>query len=387
MDDEAHMTSIYLIRHAEAEGNLFRRAQGHWNGKVTDRGRRQIDALAERFRGVKIDAVYSSDLDRTVATAGALLRGRELELVTTPRLREINMGVWEGEPWGNITYRWPEQMYLFNNEPERWFVPGCESFGEVQERMTKVILELAAKHEGGTIAAVSHGMAIKIFLMGAMGVHSGEGEPMLHGDNTAVSLLEVEDGRISVKYYNDNSHLGEGLSTFAQQRWWRDTKKDDPTSLRFEPLDPQNPGDAEFYTRCYADSWAVAHGSSAGFVPRVYLASARSHSAKDRDCLMKVMYGERPVGVLELDPRRGKDEGCGWISLLYLVPEFRGKGYGVQLIGCAAAYFADRGRSAVRLHVAVTNEAAIGFYRHYGFDELAVEPGVSSDQLLMERKN
>ena len=381
------MTSIYLIRHAEAEGNLFRRAQGHWNGKVTDRGRRQIDALAERLRGVKIDAVYSSDLDRTVATAGALLRGRELELVTTPRLREINMGVWEGEPWGNITYRWPEQMYLFNNEPERWFVPGCESFGEVQERMTKVILELAAKHEGGTIAAVSHGMAIKIFLMGAMGVHSGEGEPMLHGDNTAVSLLEVEDGRISVKYYNDNSHLGEGLSTFAQQRWWRDTKKDDPTSLRFEPLDPQNPGDAEFYTRCYADSWAVAHGSSAGFVPRVYLASARSHSAKDRDCLMKVMYGERPVGVLELDPRRGRDEGCGWISLLYLVPEFRGKGYGVQLIGCAAAYFADRGRSAVRLHVAVTNEAAIGFYRHYGFDELAVEPGVSSDQLLMERKN
>ena len=381
------MTIIYLIRHAEAEGNLFRRAQGHWNGKVTDRGRRQIDALAERFRGVKIDAVYSSDLDRTVATAGALLRGRELELVTTPRLREINMGVWEGEPWGNITYRWPEQMYLFNNEPERWFVPGCESFGEVQERMTKVILELAAKHEGGTIAAVSHGMAIKIFLMGAMGVHSGEGEPMLHGDNTAVSLLEVEDGRISVKYYNDNSHLGEGLSTFAQQRWWRDTKKDDPTSLRFEPLDPQNPGDAEFYTRCYADSWAVAHGSSAGFEPRVYLASARSHSAKDRDCLMKVMYGERPVGVLELDPRRGKDEGCGWISLLYLVPEFRGKGYGVQLIGCAAAYFADRGRSAVRLHVAVTNEAAIGFYRHYGFDELAVEPGVSSDQLLMERKN
>ena len=31
-DDDERMTSIYLIRHAEAEGNLFRRAQGHWNG-------------------------------------------------------------------------------------------------------------------------------------------------------------------------------------------------------------------------------------------------------------------------------------------------------------------------------------------------------------------
>ena len=45
------------------------------------------------------------------------------------------------------------------------------------------------------------------------------------------------------------------------------------------------------------------------------------------------------TSILELDPRRGKDEGCGWVSLLYLRPEFRGKGFGVQLIGCAAAYF------------------------------------------------
>ena len=381
------MTSIYIVRHAEAEGNLFRRAQGHWNGRVTQRGKKQIDALAERFAGLPLDAVYSSDLDRTVETAGALLRGRELTLVTTPRLREINMGVWEGEPWGNISYKWPEQMYLFNNEPEKWSVPGGESFYEVQKRMTDTILELARRHEGGTIAVVSHGMAIKIFLMGVLGLRSGVTEPLMHGDNTSVSLLEADGGRLSVKYYNDNSHLGEGLSTFATQRWWRDTKKDDPSSLRFEPLDPKDKADADFYTACYADSWRVAHGSSAGFVPKVYLASARSHSAKDRDCLMKVMYGDRPVGVLELDPRRGKDEGCGWVSLLYLVPEFRGKGYGVQLIGCAAAYFSDRDRDRVRLHVAVTNEAAIGFYRHYGFRELAVEAGVASDQLLMEREN
>ena len=66
------MTDIYLVRHAEAEGNLFRRAQGHWNGRITERGKKQIDALAERFRDIHIDAVYSSDLDRTVETASLL---------------------------------------------------------------------------------------------------------------------------------------------------------------------------------------------------------------------------------------------------------------------------------------------------------------------------
>ena len=89
--------------------------------------------------------------------------------------------------------------------------------------------------------------------------------------------------------------------------------------------------------------------------------------------------------MLELDPKRGKELNCGWISLLYLLPEYRGHGLGVQLIGMADAYFFKKKRSAVRLHVAVTNEHAIGFYHHYGFHDLRIEPGVSSDQILMER--
>jgi probable phosphoglycerate mutase len=64
------MTKIYLIRHAEAEGNLYRRAQGHWDGKITDLGRKQIEALADRFKDVRIDAVYSSDLSRAMEKPG-----------------------------------------------------------------------------------------------------------------------------------------------------------------------------------------------------------------------------------------------------------------------------------------------------------------------------
>lgn len=78
--------------------------------------------------------------------------------------------------------------------------------------MRDCMYELAAEHEGGTIAAVSHGMAIKILLMGVLGIHSGDGQPMLHGDNTSVSLLQVDHTGIKAVYYNDNSHLSEELS-------------------------------------------------------------------------------------------------------------------------------------------------------------------------------
>ena len=99
------MTEIYIIRHAQAEGNLYRMMQGNWDGDVTPLGLRQIDALAERFRHVKIDALYSSDLYRTRVTASAITRWHSVPMQLDARLREIHMGSWETEFFGNIEYR------------------------------------------------------------------------------------------------------------------------------------------------------------------------------------------------------------------------------------------------------------------------------------------
>ena len=89
------MTSIYLIRHAEAEGNLYRIAQGQHDSNLTDWGWQQVQALRKRFEGVQIDAVYSSDLYRTCATASAIYKPRGLPLHKRAGLREICVGDWE----------------------------------------------------------------------------------------------------------------------------------------------------------------------------------------------------------------------------------------------------------------------------------------------------
>ena len=94
------MTTVYLIRHAEAEGNLYRRIHGWYDALITDNGFRQIAALEERFRDIHVDAVYSSDLYRTMTTARAVYLPKGLELRTDPQLREIHMWDWEDKTWG-----------------------------------------------------------------------------------------------------------------------------------------------------------------------------------------------------------------------------------------------------------------------------------------------
>ena len=80
------MTTVYMVRHAEAEGNLYRRVHGWYNSLITDNGYRQIAALRGRFADIHIDAVYSSDLFRTMTTAKAVYLSHGLELHTDPGL-------------------------------------------------------------------------------------------------------------------------------------------------------------------------------------------------------------------------------------------------------------------------------------------------------------
>lgn len=376
------MTKIFLIRHAEAEGNLYRIIQGHMNSSVTARGYKQIDALSERFRDVSLTALYSSDLKRTVATAGAITKYHELPMHTTPRLREIYLGVSEGLSFGEAEHLDPQMMWYFNNDPDKWHVEGAESFAHCTERMLTAVTDIAEENPDGTVAVVSHGMAIRSLLARLLGVTSENIRTLPHGDNTAVALLEYENGKFDVKYYNDNSHLGE-LSTFAKQTWWKNEGKDDE-NLRYEPFDVLN--NTELYAELYAESWMAAHGNLIGFEPELYVRDAIKHTEQYPDSVLAVYRKDELIGLLEMDHRRGKNAGYGWISLICLREKWRGKGLGIQPLGKAICIYQQMGRSALRLYVSSENRHAVGFYEHYGFEKINTVQGSVAPLYLMEKK-
>ncbi|MEF9971396.1 MAG: bifunctional histidine phosphatase family protein/GNAT family N-acetyltransferase [Oscillospiraceae bacterium] len=377
------MTKIYLIRHAEAEGNYFRRIQGQHNGSITARGQIQIAALAERFRDIHIDALYSSDLWRTMTTAGAITKYHQLSITPEPRLREMGMGVWEDLPWGNVEHDTPEQMFLFANDPGKFSVPKSESFEHLKTRISEVVLELAAGHPEQTIALVSHGMAIRSLIAKINNISSEEIYKIPHGDNTCVAELNITDGNFEVVSFNDNSHLSADTSTFANQTWWKETKQSDHANLRLLPMNLE--ADGELYKAAYADAWQFAHGSLKGFSPAPYLAAATKISHQHPRALMKAFSGEDFAGIVELDPDRLASKGCGWISFCYLVPEKRGQGLGVQLIGHAVSEYRALLRPTIDLHVAERNKSAIKIYEKLGFIHSETESGSLSPLWLMSK--
>jgi len=214
------LTRIFLIRHAESEGNTYRRAHGHFNGQITENGHKQINQLRDRFTNEQIDVIYSSDLDRTCTTATALSEPRNLDINKTEKLREVNLGVWENVPWADLEANEPKMLKCFNWDPAKWSVEGSESYESVQNRMLACINEIGKKHDGETVAVFSHGFAIRALLCKLLNLESNNTLP--YCDNTAVALFIYDNGLISIEYHCDNSHLTDKTSTLARQDWWRE---------------------------------------------------------------------------------------------------------------------------------------------------------------------
>ena len=367
------MTEIYLIRHAQAEGNTYRMMQGHWDGKLTPTGHLQVEALAERFRDISVDALYSSDLIRTVETAGAITKYHDLPIRTDPALREINMGPWELQFYGNLQHYQPEAARFFWNDPEKWYIEGAETYADVTARAVPALRRIAEANDGKTVAVVSHGVACRCIL--AALTHRplvGENALPIFG-NTAVSRLLYSGGEFTVDYFGDCSHTAH----IPLPKW------ENVPYLWDAPFDSEK--DGEFYKACYADAWTCAHGDLTGFSPLPYLQSAVKHSLDGPGSVLCLYEGENRVGVIDMDPHRGESLGCGWISLLYVREEYRHRSVGVQALARALAYFSARGRRAIRLNVAESNADAVRFYTRWGFRQISYENAPAGRLLLMER--
>jgi probable phosphoglycerate mutase len=363
------MTKIYLIRHGEAEGNIYRRYHGWYNSLITDNGYRQIQALEKRFEGVPIDAVYSSDLFRAMTTAGAIYKPRGLELHTDRDLREIGGGVWEDMTWGELWQKHMNSLEAFTRADPAWQVEGSETFGGLQLRVTRAIRRIAARHDGQTVAVVAHGTAIRTVLAGFFGLPIDQILQVPHGDNTCVAELSVDGDKVKVHYYNDASHLA-GIPKLPQNEGREQFQR---ANLWFRPLDFET--ESDFYAEARREAWETIHGTMEGFDGAAFLADAKAQGDYDAKSVMVAMREQDRVGILQLDLCRDADQKVGGIPFFYLTPETRTHGLGVQLLGQAVSTYRPLGREFLRLRCAPENGRARRFYERYGFQKIGQEPG------------
>lgn len=359
------MTTIYLIRHGQAEGNYYRRCHSWHNGLLTQKGRAQLQLLERRFENIHIDAVYSSDLYRAMSTAGAIYRPRGLPLRVDPDLREIGAGVWEDLPWGQLLHDHRESLASFLTCDPDWHIEGGERFAQVQDRIQCAVARIAAAHPSQTVAVVSHGCAIRAGLSAWLGMSVDGISQIPLSDNTGVAKLEAGHGQIKVVYYNDNSHLGALASPIRAPGRDYALSGIEANALYFRPLSLAQ--DSASYLSAWEEGWQTEFGTMNGFDAPALSAQAQKDAGQCPKHVLYALLNQTPVGVLHTNLQRDAQQGIGWIRFLYMAPEFRGKGLSVQLLGQAVSAGRAAGLRYLRVCCPQGSRAGRAYCLAHGF--------------------
>ncbi len=160
------MTRLILIRHGETDYNLEKRYCGFGNPPLNSKGIWQAKKLAVRLKGLNVDRVYSSDLDRAYETAKIIFRNNSIEKAKD--LREMNFGLFEGLKHEEIIKTHAKLYRNWIDNPLRVKVPSGEGLVELERRVKKRLFLILCQDVGKTIALVSHGGPIKIILCQAL---------------------------------------------------------------------------------------------------------------------------------------------------------------------------------------------------------------------------
>ena len=201
-------TRIVAIRHGETAWNASTRIQGHTDIPLNDHGQRQAQLLAQALaQADPMNAIYSSDLQRALATAQALSQQTGARLVTHVGLRERAFGDFEGRSFAQIEQELPEQAQLWRTRVPDWTPPGGgESLLAMQQRVMTTVNALAQLHPGQQIAVVAHGGVLDVLYRAATQQSLQAPRTWALG-NAAINRLLWTPQSLTLVGWGDDAHL------------------------------------------------------------------------------------------------------------------------------------------------------------------------------------
>lgn len=193
---------LILIRHGQTSWNLRKKYSGFIDIGLSKKGRLQAARLCERLKNEKIDKVYVSDRKRAIQTAEIVFKGIKAEEV--PDLREIHFGVFEGLTYKEAMKKYPVIYKKWLKDPFSVAIPKGENLKDFEKRVKYALRKIICLNRGKTVAVVSHGGAISIFINSILKTGGFWNQIPC---SASISIVGYKNGKARMLLFNDIAHL------------------------------------------------------------------------------------------------------------------------------------------------------------------------------------
>jgi len=198
---------LVLVRHGETDSNKAGLALGRKDVELNETGRWQAQRVAGALQNQAIAAVYSSPLLRALDTARAVAERHDLPVQVDEGLIEMEIGEMEGLTFQQVRERYPQFLQLWLGGSAAYqSMPGGERLLDVQERAWQALERIRGKETQQTVVVVTHNFVLLTILCRVLGLELADFRRLRYGV-AAVSVLQVQDGRMTVLSLNDTCHL------------------------------------------------------------------------------------------------------------------------------------------------------------------------------------
>jgi probable phosphoglycerate mutase len=205
-------TQVIIVRHGQTQWNIRKIRQGHLDSELTERGVAQARALGQRLARENFTAIYSSDLGRAIQTARMITVITGHPIVTDSRLRERNLGIFQGLSGDEIQRNHPEEYRLHHTLGPDYVIPGGESVRQQVARNVSCIDEIALKHPGEKVVVVTHGGVVSGVFRHVLNIPL-EAPRRFEFVNAGLNVFAYEEGNWILRTWGDVSHLDPGAAT------------------------------------------------------------------------------------------------------------------------------------------------------------------------------
>ena len=198
-------TIIYLTRHGQTLWNIEKRLQGRENSPLTEDGIERAKELRDRIKGMNIDVIYSSPIERALNTANIIKGDKNIEVITDDGLMEMCFGDYEGRRTDEVMKENPSwDIGLIMKGNTILSAPNGENLAEVRDRVSKTMDRIIEENRGKTILIVAHGITLKALMYY---FKDDEVNDEVMGQATLTKINIDENNNFYIEYKNDNSHF------------------------------------------------------------------------------------------------------------------------------------------------------------------------------------
>ena len=211
------MTNILIVRHGNSLSNASKTFTGHINSPLSELGNKQAELTCKYiYQNYQVDAIYSSDLIRSIDTVKPLANKLGLNIITDKNLREMYGGKWEGMLFSDLPSKYPDDYKVWTENVGLARCTGGESYAEVQDRAVKIISKIATENDGKTVVISTHGAVIRAFECFVRNIPLTRMQEVNYVFNASVSEIEYFEGKFNIKRTNISEHLADVLTAMPK---------------------------------------------------------------------------------------------------------------------------------------------------------------------------